>query len=519
MTQTPTLYSTLAEITVSAGQIESTDSAAQPKFKQIRFDDYFWDDVVDFLREHASLNQNLLLPDELCDAFPVTSSYHQSHTEKINHFDWVLLHKGRLFNLSLKVLRDICRSFTPVFANEVFVLFTRPQISRSLAIAQVRRSPHLQALLLKVRDQKIKQSLDNLSIAKPARDKRLSKTKRKSTLLIEQEIVQSGWFNQKPPVSFVPLSWAATTSSHPCANLGDALSPILVSALSGLPIVHRDFESWQRRLACVGTIAHGFRHGAVHFWGTGIDHKKSPTEQGLADYQKPAKTNFHVHAVRGAFTAQVLKSQAIKVPLVYGDPVWFLPSIIQPAAEKQYELGIVVHLSELAERSLSASVNASILRYQIPKSLQKNIRIITTLTEPSFAALEERVQEITSCKRIVSTSLHGLVISETYGIPCVSLRMVGQGASFARLEDDRERIDWRIRDFYSGVGIEKLFVYGQKRHKMTDWDDLINAIDRYWSPLSWSPEQFLEAFPLPLAFNPLQGESFANRSLLEQIRL
>lgn len=440
-----------------------------------------------FLREYASPEQSFLLPDELCNLFLDTFSYHQTYLEGSKRFDWVLLHKGRLFSLSITVLEDIYHSFIPVFANEVFILFSSVQVPRLRAIHPLIRSPHVKALLLKLREQKVKQSLEDQSISKSLH--KPGKTRR--TLLIEQE-KRSSWFSR--PVSFVPLSWAATSGKYPYANLGDALSPILVSVLSGLPVVHRDFESWQRRLACVGTIAHGFKHGAIHFWGTGIDHKKNPIDANLSCYQRPAHTNFHVHAVRGSFTAEVLRSQGITVPPVYGDPVWFLPSLIQPAPEKRYELGVAVHLTELAERSSQAGFNPSLLRYQIPPSLQDSIRIITTLTEPSFTALEERVQEITACKRIVSTSLHGLVISETYGIPCVSLRATGRGAAFARLKDDHERIDWRIRDFYSGVEVKDLFVYGQRRLKPTNWENLIEAIDRYWSPLIWSPERFLYQF-------------------------
>ncbi len=173
----------------------------------------------------------------------------------------------------------------------------------------------------------------------------------------------------------------------------------------------------------------------------------------------------------------------------------------------------------LADRTSTAPVDPNLIRYQIPAALQDSVKIISTLTEPSFAALEARVKEITACKRIASTSLHGLVISETYGIPCVAMRMVRRGTTFVQLDNEREKLDRRIRDFYSGMSVEKLFVYGQRRLEPTNWEDLIEAIDRYWSPLSWSADDFLDAFPLPLAFNPLEGKLFENRSLFEQIQL
>lgn len=514
MSQLSSTQSILLKPQTPVGQILTKSLAYKSRLKEIHFDDYFWHDAFVFLREHASLNQSFLLPDELCNIFQNTFSYCQTHTENRRKFDWVLLHKGRLLKVAPSVMEEVCRSFTPVFANEVFVLFSSPKAVRSQATTSIRRSPHVQALLAKLREQKLKQSFKKLAMYQTPLKK--SGSKRKPTLLIEQGSSQDDPIDF--PKAFVPLSWVATSNQHPYANLGDALSPILVSALSGLPVVHRDFDSWQRRLACVGTIAHGFKQGAVHFWGTGLDHNKNP-DLNLPYYERPANTNFHVHAVRGLFTAQILKSQGIKVPPVYGDPVWFLPSIIKPATEKQYELGIVVHLTELAERTSTASVDPNLIRYHIPPSLQGRIRIITTLTEPSFAALEARVQDITACKRIVSTSLHGLVISEAYGIPCVAMRMNGSRTAFVQLDNEREKLDRRVRDFYSGIGIEKLFAYGQKRLEPTNWEDLIEAIDQYWTPLSWSPDDFLDAFPLPLVFNPLEGKEFENRSLFAQIKL
>ncbi|HEY9646097.1 MAG TPA: hypothetical protein V6C88_07005, partial [Chroococcidiopsis sp.] len=83
-------------------------------------------------------------------------------------------------------------------------------------------------------------------------------------------------------------------------------------------------------------------------------------------------------------------------------------------------------------------------------------------------------------------------------------------------------VDARMLDFYGGVGYKKLFVYGRERHIETDWDELIAAIDTHWRPIDWDPQPFLETFPLPLAFNPLQqkfGQKFGDRALLERIKL
>ncbi|HLP67330.1 MAG TPA: hypothetical protein VK181_07405, partial [Rhizobium sp.] len=45
------------------------------------------------------------------------------------------------------------------------------------------------------------------------------------------------------------LSWVWTTHSHPDCNLGDALSPVVVSALCGLPVQRAAFGANMERLA------------------------------------------------------------------------------------------------------------------------------------------------------------------------------------------------------------------------------------------------------------------------------
>lgn len=141
--------------------------------------------------------------------------------------------------------------------------------------------------------------------------------------------------------SSVPLCWVATTDEHPFANLGDALSPVIVGVLSGRSIKHQHFDANSVRFACVGTIGQDLKGGTIHLWGTGIDAKKKAINQGRSSYQCPDNTTFHVHALRGPFSAQVFFSQGVDVPPVYGDPVWFLPSLISPADQRQYELGVI----------------------------------------------------------------------------------------------------------------------------------------------------------------------------------
>lgn len=491
-------------------------SLEQLQIHKAAFDDELWNSAFQFMQNYLEPEEALVLPDEFCNFFSNSYSYEQVRLENFHQFHWVLLHKERLSDVTPQFLNYVCNVLKPVLANEVFVLFSRSHAAPGIH----HYHPHLHSFLISIRQLKVQQFLRYLSgIKKIVAYQNLSRPSHagKVPALIERRHQYASRLATEEDTAIVPLSWVSTSPQHPFVNLGDALSPVIVSALSGIPIVHRDFESRKRRLACVGTIGHGFKNGIVHFWGTGIDPLKNPIDRSLGYYRKPPKTKFHVHALRGRFSARIFEAQQIPVPPVYGDPIWFLPSIIKPAPEKQYELGVIVHLSELAELTDTAGVKEKLLRYKLPPSLSNSIRIITTITQPGFTALEQKVQEITSCKRIVSTSLHGLVIAEAYGIPCVCFRNRGKKAAFAQLEEDSEHVDLRVRDFYTGVGVNKLFVYGQRSGKLTNWEDLIHAIDTYWQPIQWSADRFLEVFPIPLAFNPLQ-EEFTRRALFQQIQ-
>ncbi|WP_165927764.1 polysaccharide pyruvyl transferase family protein [Rhizobium sp. BK376] len=295
--------------------------------------------------------------------------------------------------------------------------------------------------------------------------------------------------------SSIRLSWVWTTATHPDANLGDALSAVIVSAMSGLKVERASFGQPVERLAAVGTIGHAQHGGKIHLWGTGFDLKRN-WKGALSAYEIPANTELVVHGVRGRRTATALRKLGLQVPDVFGDPVWFLPRVFPfEHREKDCELGVIVHISELDTATAVASVRANLARYDIPPSLTSSIRIINTYTPPTLEGLRDKVREIASCRRILSTSLHGLVIAETYGIPCAWFANQKGSSGFISIEGDRP-IDHRMIDFYSGVDRDCVLSYVQPMQSTTDWDQAMRFLDAHWSPLAYTGERLFDAFPL-----------------------
>lgn len=314
----------------------------------------------------------------------------------------------------------------------------------------------------------------------------------------------------------IPLSWVATTSEHPHANLGDALSAVVVAAIAGLPVRRAAFDDASERMVAVGTIGHAQKNGMLHFWGTGMDATLNPVDRSIHQYIRPQNTNFVVHGVRGRKTAEVLRGQGIKVPDVFGDPVWFLPRILPMGqVEKTHDLGVILHISELASMDPRSGVKEALKRYGIPPSLAGSIRLINTYTAPKVDAFAAKVEEIVSCRRIISTSLHGLVIAETYGIPCGWFGTYEGGCLILDVDDAENQIDHRIRDFYSGVGKSGVIAYCRDRSLETPWENVIAWIDETWQPLRYDGRALFDSFPVAQAVSfgdttwPVSGEVYA----------
>lgn len=80
-----------------------------------------------------------------------------------------------------------------------------------------------------------------------------------------------------------------------------------------------------------------------------------------------------------------------------------LPEYLKGSIEKRYLVGIIPHWSEYG-----------IIRDFYPHDI--------FVIDPRTSDIEEVVNKITACEYIVSSSLHGIIIAHTYGIPALWFR-------------------------------------------------------------------------------------------------
>lgn len=295
----------------------------------------------------------------------------------------------------------------------------------------------------------------------------------------------------------IPVSWARASREVPYSNLGDQLSATIVSAITQRPATHVDFDSSGTRLLAIGSIGHQQTAGTVHIWGSAF----GSSIRNASGIQEPfmgfPDVRYKVHALRGPFSANLLKDIGLPSSEVYGDPAWFLPRIFHSRPEKKYELGVIPHLVELEQCSPASIPKTGLRRYAGGEA--DGIRLISTYHEPSWAGFRSKIEDILSCKRIISRSLHGMIIADAFKIPCLYVSPTGGGPQRLSIDRNEKILDRRFADAYAGFGARDVLSYGMPRTLPTDWGKVIRAIDDFWEPISFIGSDLFDSFPLPKA--------------------
>lgn len=186
-------------------------------------------------------------------------------------------------------------------------------------------------------------------------------------------------------------------------NFGDMLGPPLVRTLAP----GREGTS-PARLFTVGSILHYARDGDV-VWGSGIN-GKVPEDAFTAK-------ELDVRAVRGPLTADFLRRRGIQVPEVFGDPGAVAPAFhaITRADSPRHDVLSLPNLhDEKAWRSLPGFLS--------PR--RPHIEVMRTIAES---------------RRVITSSLHGVIVAEALGVP-VSLVRPGAESLF------------KYEDYFEGTG-------------------------------------------------------------------
>lgn len=177
-------------------------------------------------------------------------------------------------------------------------------------------------------------------------------------------------------------------------NLGDLLAPVVTGWMLGRLGLDLSLEAANPcHLMTIGSVLGLGIFDAV-IWGSGVN---SFGHVGRIALQKNYR-RLDIRAVRGPITAQVLRENGYTCPQIYGDPAILLPLIYpgrRPEKKKQY-----VVIDHYMKRKMTGDDRLSIRTGDYRTFLDK--------------ILEAEV--------VYSSSLHGIILAESYGVPAVFLR-------------------------------------------------------------------------------------------------
>jgi len=190
-------------------------------------------------------------------------------------------------------------------------------------------------------------------------------------------------------------------------NFGDVLTPKIFDHFK----IKYEFTKDDFNTICVGSIANKAKKDCLVL-GSGIAWENINLNQ-YADWR----------LVRGPYTRSAILKSGGKCDEIYGDPALLLP-LFCDESKKKYDVGIIPHYKE----------------YDLIRQKYPNYKIIN-LNNPNPLEVAKQISE---CRSTISSSLHGIIASHAYNIPC----------AWVKFSDKIIGDDTKFKDYYMSIGID-----------------------------------------------------------------
>ena len=224
------------------------------------------------------------------------------------------------------------------------------------------------------------------------------------TVIARDRIILSN-FSQPAKKNCVNLHWWDLGGAM--QNVGDALSPVVVSYLKEQNGITTDASpKGTAHLYAIGSIIDGAYQNAT-IWGSGL-------LRGKGRYWWNRFRKLDIRCVRGPETRRALLGNGYHCPELYGDPAILMPLIYQPQdRQKRFDYRVIPHM--------------------VYGKGYPNVLSPMTDDWKSF------IDEIAQTKLVISSSLHGIILAEAYGVPAILL-------------NDHDMKLFKYRDYYFSTG-------------------------------------------------------------------
>lgn len=231
-------------------------------------------------------------------------------------------------------------------------------------------------------------------------------------------------------------------------NFGDFLTPYIVEKLTNKkPVLFSPkskFSFFFKHSLMIGSIISRSQKRTL-VWGSGIIKKDDIINGGK------------FLAVRGPKTAQRIKELGYDSTEVYGDPALLLPILYNPKIEKKYTIGIIPHFFHYEEL------------INVYAEKDNTVLFINLLTNN----VEDVINQILSCEKIISTSLHGLIVAHTYLIPAFWWKYGKLNGDDIKFYDYLESLDLKINSNFAKLTLEEVMMIDQ--YNLPDVNKLVNV--------------------------------------------
>ena len=252
-------------------------------------------------------------------------------------------------------------------------------------------------------------------------------------------------------------------------NIGDDINFILLNRLTGRRIINLD-EFYHplpmSNFMAIGSIIDWKSNGDSLVWGSGVMESDTIIEES----KKPKR----ILSVRGKLTQEYLSKQNIECPNVFGDPALLLPVIYNPRVSSSGKIGIIPHYADLDNNVL--------------KDFLSNRGDVILIDIQNYQKWEDVIDLICSCYCVISSSLHGLILSDAYCVPNIWVKFSNKIAGN----------DFKFYDYFSSVGrSDRPLSFNELRL------GVIPELVRTYTPPSVNLSNIMKSFPFELVENYL----------------
>lgn len=172
------------------------------------------------------------------------------------------------------------------------------------------------------------------------------------------------------------------------SNFGDRLTPMVLPHYGIVPLLRGPQLA---QLFGIGSLINTVPDGYDGWiWGT-----------GSFGYESPRLGSSRVAAVRGPLTAELMNLSPDLIAL--GDPGLLVPRVHRGLA-KRWTLGVIPHLWHQQHPTILA------LRHAL--HARPDVTFIDVTRHPVSVC-----RQLSRCDHVISTSLHGVIVADAYGIP------------------------------------------------------------------------------------------------------